>query len=383
MKRNNSFLLREIANVPYLLPYGQMIADHKWGIKLNATGVYLWKLLEQERTLNELLSLSAAYYEIPEQELPSFQADIKLFLNQLLSMGILEEDAPPATASGYTKQLLSIGGLGIALEGPAEAFPEEFTDFVVTECACIHQRISLHIGLPPIPQNGQVILRNRELVILQQEEYYILLFPEVPQISEIHLKKDASLALCYCQPPYTDTFKYDLFHALRLLFLYLAQKHHMVAIHSASILYQNKVWIFSGHSGMGKSTHTNLWKRLYDTPVVNGDLNLLAIENGQAVVHGIPWCGTSGIYDTKTYPLGGIILLKKAPTDHIELLSPDQKQLLICQRLISPTWTEELFDMNMDFVESITEKIMVCRLHCTKENSAVEIMKRQIDINLC
>ena len=60
MKQNKGFILKEIADIPYLLPYGQMIADHKRGMKINSTGVYLWKLLEQEHTLNELLSLSAA-----------------------------------------------------------------------------------------------------------------------------------------------------------------------------------------------------------------------------------------------------------------------------------------------------------------------------------
>ena len=49
MKQNENFLLKELAGVPYLLPYGQMIADHKRGLKTNATGVYLWNLLETER----------------------------------------------------------------------------------------------------------------------------------------------------------------------------------------------------------------------------------------------------------------------------------------------------------------------------------------------
>ncbi len=383
MKQNESFLLREIENVPYLLPYGQMIADRMRGIRINDTGIYLWKLLEQERTLSEVLSLCADYYEIPEEEMTEFQADITRFIQQLISYGIIEDSAPSQVPDNFEDLDFTIGELHLKLSGPREAFPREFEAFVTTEAGPVHQHIELRIALPHGNRNGQILLRNHDLMVIEQKDAYILLFPQAKQLLEIHLKKDGSHALCYCLPPYTDTFRYDLFHAIRLLYLYLAQKHHMVALHSASILYQEKLWLFSGHSGAGKSTHTNLWKEIYQTPVINGDLNLLALEKGKPVVHGTPWCGTSEIYDTKTYPLGGIILLKQNASDFVEELSPDEKQLLVCQRLISPTWTPEQFDTNLDLVKSITNQIVVCRLHCTKENSAAETMKAYLDNISC
>ena len=379
MTQNKNFILKEIENVPYLLPYGQAIADQKRGIRINDTGIYLWKLLEEERTLSELISLCAAYYDITEAEMPDFQEDITQFINQLTSYGIIESLASDIHTSETDTLLLSIGNLGLKLSGPSEAFPKEFADFTVSDCPQVHQHIELRTGPPFNTNNGRILLRNKELVILEQDDQYILLFPQSKHIIEIQLQKDAKHALCYCLPPYTDTFRYDVFHAIRLLYLYLAQKHDMAALHSASILYKGKLWLFSGHSGMGKSTHTNLWKVIFDTPVINGDLNLLALENGQPVVRGIPWCGTSGICNTQTYPLGGIVLLKQASADSIEELTPDKKQLLVCQRLISPTWNTEQFNINLDIVKNIIPNIMVCRLNCTKENSAAEIMKAYID----
>lgn len=378
MKQNTSFLLREIANVPYLMPYGQMIADHKRGVQINATGVYLWELLEQERTMEELQRLSASYYEIPDDELENFNKDISTFVNQLIALGIIENTMTTVHATSDS-HLLSIGGLTLQLVGADDIFPTEFADFVVKESNEVHQQIIFHKRPPRTSTNGTLLLRNKELTVIEQDEQYILLFPQAKQIVEIQLKKDASLAHFYYLPSSDEMFKTDLFHAIRLLYLYLAQKHHMAAIHSASILYQDKIWLFSGHSGMGKSTHTALWNKLYQTPLVNGDLNLLAFEGDTPVVHGIPWCGTSAIYDTKTYPLGGIILLDRAPTDYIEELSADLKQLLVLQRLISPNWTEKLFDINLGLVKNISEKVLICKLHCTKEDSAAETMKNYLD----
>lgn len=408
MKQNDSFLLQEIAGIPYLLPFGQAIADHKRGLKTNAAGVYLWNLLKEEHSLEEVLSLSAAHYEIPEPEFSSFREEITQFLKQLLSFGILVESGNhtknahavfsqlqtsrenDASLSGATsspapiERLLSIGGLTLKLVAPADAFPSEFTSFILPEnhAELVHQTIILHPELPTQALHGQALLHNFELNIMEQEEQYLLHFPSFCRHLEIYLSKDAATAHCYCLPPYNETFRTDFFHAIRLLYLYLAQKHGMAALHSASLLYRDRLWLFSGHSGMGKSTHTNLWKELYSTPLINGDLNLLATENGQPVVHGIPWCGTSGIYDSNTYPLGGIILLNKAPENFTEQLSPDRKRLLVSQRLISPAWTKELWNANLSVLEPWIDRILVCKLHCTKEAEAVEAIKKEIDFFL-
>lgn len=404
MKQNSSYLLKELAGVPYLLPYGQMIADHRRGLKTNATGAYLWSLLETERTMEEVLSLSAAHYEVSEVELPAFQKDITQFLQQLLAYGIIiEQDSQvscattvfsqleasrtaalsnigfPADRQTVSEQQLSIGGLTLQLLGPAEAFPPDFADFVIPEAPQIHQTIFISPTLPQQINHGQIILHNQELVIINQEEQYLLYFPTSKRHLEIHLSKAADTARCYCLPPYDSDFHYDLFHAIRLLYLYLAQRHGMAALHSASLLYRDKLWLFSGPSGMGKSTHTNLWREHFGTPVINGDLNLLALVDGTPVVHGIPWCGTSETYDTKTYPLGGIILLNKAKENTIEQLTRDQKQLLVSQRFISPAWTPALYNLNLNLAEAIVGNVLVCRLHCTKEKAAAELIRQEID----
>ena len=96
---------------------------------------------------------------------------------------------------------------------------------------------------------------------------------------------------------------------------------------------------------MGKSTHTQMWHDLLQTPYLNGDLNLLGMESGKIIVYGIPWCGTSGIYTTTDHELGGIVLLGRDPEkDFLQELSPSEKVIRIMQRMISPSLRKKLPD---------------------------------------
>ena len=104
------------------------------------------------------------------------------------------------------------------------------------------------------------------------------------------------------------------------------------------------------------------------------------MDDGMPVVHGLPWCGTSNRFDTATHPLGGIILLRRsAKGNHVEGLSLSEKILLTDQRLISPSWTPELFCRNLSLIRRIAPEVLICRLRCTKEPDAAEEMKKYID----
>jgi hypothetical protein len=377
MKRNTGFALKMIENIPYLLPFGQNIADRKRGIQLNETGAFLWNAMETIHTKEGLVEALANHYQISKSE--ELSDDIEYFLEQLQNYGMITREE----TRNATEQILCIGGLYLRLCGAIEAVSKNFLPFTVSTYDKIDLTIEIKLGSPIVRENGVLLVRNYELFVCEKKDSYLFLFPTAKQILEATLKKDASYACFYINPPFEDELQTDLFHAIRLVFLYLAQKHNMFAIHSSSILYQGKAWLFSGHSGMGKSTHTKLWNTLYHTPLINGDLNLMTITSDGPIIHGIPWCGTSEIYDTKTYPLGGIVLLGRATTNSCEELSPNEQALLVMQRLISPSWTEDLFSYNLDFTTKLTKQIPICRLKCTKEPLAAQTMKEWIDTRLC
>ena len=89
MKISENYILREIAGEYIVVPTGSAAMDFKGLITLNDTGVFLWKLLqEDDQTKDSLLDALCEEYEAVREEA---KADIEEFLQRIRSEGMLIE----------------------------------------------------------------------------------------------------------------------------------------------------------------------------------------------------------------------------------------------------------------------------------------------------
>ena len=403
IQRQEGYCLKEIAGVQYLLPYGQKVADQRNGILLNDTGIFLWNMLMKPMTDEELAEKLVQQYSADREAAEEIRKDVKQFVQELLTLGILQECLVPVCQFGEdttdciypTKEplagYLKIANMRIALYGLRELISHQF-DVFFTDAegkeARAEKQTKLQIGMqiqiqqrvPAFYPNGKTLIRNSELIVSENQQGYVVVFPSMNQIREAHMTADGRFVQVYVRGWDKEKTQEELFHAIRHFFLFFAQRQSFFVLHSASILYRGQAWLFSGHSGMGKSTHTNLWKEQFGTEIINGDLNLIGQnENGRPIVYGMPWCGTSGIASTKSYPLGGIVLLGRSDNDHFESLQNDQKIVRVMQRMISPVWTEDMLEANLECAAKLAKEVPIYYLLCTKEPSAAYVMKARID----
>lgn len=89
MKISENYILREIAGEYIVVPTGSAAMDFKGLITLNDTGVFLWKLLqEDDQTKESLLDALCEEYEAVREEA---KTDIEEFLQRIRSEGMLIE----------------------------------------------------------------------------------------------------------------------------------------------------------------------------------------------------------------------------------------------------------------------------------------------------
>lgn len=378
MKLNDRYIKATLAGIPYLLPYGQLIAAPAPATRLNDSGSLLWDGILEGDSREELLALLADRYHATDRERAALAEDVDQYLHSLCRMGILLADTPESRGDDTPPLFYRIGPLVFSYRGPSLLYDRFFSAFSCEE-EDFDQEVLILTGKPASIPYGAVLIHTEELTICDSGSSYCFFFAAPWGIREMHVKKDGSRAVLYRMPDPDDMHIEDLFHALRFAFLILAQQKELYVLHSASFLYRGRAFLVSGSSGTGKSTHSALWHDLYQTPLLNGDLNLLGIRDNIPYAYGLPWCGTSGICTPKDYPLGGIIFLKQAAIDQVQSLQPDEKVLHILQRMISPAWTKELLLRNLHFSEALAPLTFSCRLYCTKEPSAARTLKAAID----
>lgn len=96
-------------------------------------------------------------------------------------------------------------------------------------------------------------------------------------------------------------------------------KHNAMLIHSSAIEYKGKAYLFSADSGVGKSTHTSLWRKAFgkEVKMINDDKPIVRIIDGKAIVYGTPFDGGSGIANNISAPLGAVVFIERGESNSI------------------------------------------------------------------
>ncbi|ACV61546.1 conserved hypothetical protein [Desulfofarcimen acetoxidans DSM 771] len=87
MRIKEGYLLREVAGSHVVVPTGKATLDFTGVITLNETGAFLWKLLADGKTGQELLGALLEEYDTTEAKA---KADIDLFLTKLKAADLID-----------------------------------------------------------------------------------------------------------------------------------------------------------------------------------------------------------------------------------------------------------------------------------------------------
>ena len=89
MKINENFVLKSIAGEAVVMPVGEAVSKVKGMIKLNPTAEIMWKALESESTIEDVISAIRANCQNIDEN--TIIEDVVAFTEKLRKLGILEE----------------------------------------------------------------------------------------------------------------------------------------------------------------------------------------------------------------------------------------------------------------------------------------------------
>ena len=175
-------------------------------------------------------------------------------------------------------------------------------------------------------------------------------------------------------PDYATADQIAYMESCRQFCVYLLH-HGGFYLHASAVAKDGKAYLFSGRSGEGKSTHTQLWQQEFgaETVVFNDDKPVMRCIDGVWYAYGTPWCGKDGINRNMKVPLAGICFLKQGQQNRIRRLSNQEALQKILGQTVWRRLRPERIDLLMCHLDNLITNIPVFELENRPEAAAAQL----------
>ena len=136
--------------------------------------------------------------------------------------------------------------------------------------------------------------------------------------------------------------------------------------------------LFSGPSGIGKSTQAELWCQYRDGWLINGDRPILSLEGERVLAWGSPYAGSSKCYVNDSCQVAAIVMLKQAQECSLRRLGAAEAVRRIYAGLNVHTWDRSFVTKAFDLVMELALRVAVYELSCTPDEAAVQCLENAL-----
>ena len=144
--------------------------------------------------------------------------------------------------------------------------------------------------------------------------------------------------------------------------------------HGSTVAVDGKAYLFTAKCGTGKSTHTRLWRQVFDqrAVMVNDDKPFLKLTEGGVFACGSPWSGKHGLDTNVTLPLQGICILTRGKENHIERLLLEEALPLLMHQSYCPL-NQSKHARFEELVRRLAKNTSLWHMECNMDPSAAEV----------
>ncbi len=161
-----------------------------------------------------------------------------------------------------------------------------------------------------------------------------------------------------------------------LKFYFELIKRGGLMLHSSAVVRDGRAYLFSGPSGIGKSTHTGYWLELFpEAYILNDDKPAIIKTESGFTAFGTPWSGKYDISRNEGVRIGGIGFIERSDEDRIERLDTVSAIAGIMSQTVRHVRRERMEEL-LSTVEALIAEVPVYRVYCTNSVSAAKCASR-------
>ena len=150
-------------------------------------------------------------------------------------------------------------------------------------------------------------------------------------------------------------------------------------LHASFISTEQGGILFSGPSGIGKSTQADLWRLHEEAELINGDRTIIRKDNNMWRAYGSPYAGSSRCFVNKSVAIRAIVILKKCEKCRIQKMNSTMAFFKTYAGMIVNTWNQEYVQTITDLLKEMILEIPVYLLECTPTKEAVDLLKNTLE----
>lgn len=168
-----------------------------------------------------------------------------------------------------------------------------------------------------------------------------------------------------------DFYQPELVRALMIAFTFATSSADTMMIHSSTLTYKGKAFLFLGKSGTGKSTHSQCWLRNVEgAELLNDDNPILRIVDGKWFAYGSPWSGKTPCYRDASAPVGAFVSLEQYPENAISRLDKVQAFISLFTSVSTLLFWRPAYDNILDSLTRLSTEVPVFLLKCLPDDAA-------------
>lgn len=150
--------------------------------------------------------------------------------------------------------------------------------------------------------------------------------------------------------------------------------HEALVFHASYVADRGQAILFTAPSQTGKSTQAALWEAHRGAHILNGDKAAVRLGE-QPTVHGMPFCGTSGICENMSLPLQCIVVLSQAKENTVRRLGAGEALQQLSINVFSDQLIREEWQKTLMLLLDLVAAVPIYALSCTPDVRAVEALE--------
>lgn len=260
--------------------------------------------------------------------------------------------------------------------------PRNFSLFQIQKDERVQMEYSLKL-VDRLPKpGGECISKRKDIQIYKNGQLEARVINVAGNIEPygVYQEVDEKRVSCYLKREFKNLLTADtIFTSLFALEKQMIQRSSMV-LHCSVLKMDGQVVLLSGPSGIGKSTHADLWSRYRKVEVINGDRTLIKKENGRWISEGWPICGSSEICKNESYPIRAIVFLNQAKENQGQQMGYVQSVKSLISQMTINNWNIDFVQKVWSMVEELAVETPIYQYKCNVTKKAVEMLEKLLEL---